>query len=84
MKDTAEAWRHGVGLKVHVRDTHFKHLQREVEEPRQWAVEVGLARGGADAVSRRKQQQEGDAVSQLHHFLSVEAEVAGLQTHTCT
>ena len=82
MKDTDMVWHHGGCLNV--RDTHFKHLQREVEESWQWGVEVGLARGGANAVRRRQQQQEGDAVSQLDHFLAVEAEVAGLQTQTRT
>lgn len=67
-------------MRGHVCGTHFKHLQREVEEPGQWGVEVGLARGGANAVGRRQQQQEGDALSQLHHLLAVETEVAGLQT----
>lgn len=74
-------------LCVHVCVTHFEHLQREVEEPRQWGVEVGLAWGGANAVRRRQQQQEGDAVSQLHHLLAVETEVTSLQhknAHTDT
>lgn len=58
--------------------TELKHLQREVQEPRQRGVGVGLPGGGADVVSRGQQQQEGDAVADLHHLLTVETEVAGL------
>ena len=58
--------------------TEFEHLQRQVEEPRQRRVGVRLSGGGANVVGRRQQQQEGDAVTELHHFLAVETEVTGL------
>lgn len=64
--------------------TEFEHLQGQVEEPRQRGVGVGLSGGGADVISGGQQQQEGDAVTELHHLLTVEPEVTGLQTHTHT
>ena len=70
--------------------TEFEHLQGEVEESRQGGVGVGLSGGGANVIGSWQQQQEGDAMAELHHLLTVEAEVTGLctdahghtQTHT--
>ncbi len=60
--------------------TQFKDLQGQSEEARAGRVRVILTRRGADLIRRRQEEQEGNLLPELHHFLAIDTEVLCLDT----